>query len=249
MDRLKGKRVLVTGGTSGIGEAVVRLFVTEGAKIVFTGLLDNKGKTLENELSPNAKFIKADASKIEDVEESVKQALGFLGGLDVLVNNAGIHRGRKTIEELSKQDLDDVIKTNLYGAIYYMQKVLPHMRQGGSIINIASINGIRGVYRRPDYSASKGALIALTKQVALDYAKYGVRVNAIAFGLVLTPFAMSDIISQNELERRISKIPLGRACTPEEAAKIVMFLASDDSSFITGETITADGGVASSAYI
>lgn len=251
MGRLEGKRVIITGGTSGIGEATVRLFVAEGAKVVFTGLNAAAGLELEKELEPKARFVRADVSKIEQVESSVGEALKFLGGIDVLVNNAGIHRGRKTVVDLSVEDLDLVMRTNLYGSIFYMKKVLPHMKAGGSIVNVASLNGIRGVYMRPDYTASKGALIALTRQVALDYAKYGIRVNAIAFGLVLTPFAKSDTESLGpaELEKRISKIPLGRACTPDEAAKVILFLASDDSSFITGTTIVADGGVSSSAYV
>ena len=251
--RLEGKRVLLTGGTSGIGAATVALMAEEGAWVAFTGRNKEKGLEVQNNAGPRTKFIEADSRDRTSIINSINEAFKFLGGFDVLVNNVGIHAGRKTIEEMSDEDLDDLLNVNLKSHIYYMKGVLPYMKnqKSGSIVNVTSINAIRGVYRRPDYTATKGALLSLTRQVALDYASYNIRVNAVAFGLIMTPFALSDMldISKDEIENRIKKIPLKRAGTPKEAAQVILFLASDESSFITGSVIVADGGVTSAAYI
>ena len=253
MGRLTGKSAIITGGTSGIGEAATRLFVQEGGKVAFIGRSEERGAKIETALGNAAKFIHANLHEADEIERSFRDSLNFLGNADILVNNAGIHLGRGTIEEVPMENFDALIRIDLMAAIYYMKLVIPIMRkqEKGSIVNVSSINGLRGVYKRPDYTVAKGALTALTRQVALDYAKYGIRVNDVAFGLVITSFSESDTrsLGENEMKNRISKIPMQKACTPEEAARSILFLASDESGFITGTTLTVDGGVTSAAYV
>jgi NAD(P)-dependent dehydrogenase (short-subunit alcohol dehydrogenase family) len=251
--KLNGKRVLITGGTSGIGKATVLLMAQEGARIAFTGRDQERGLEIEDIAGENVRFVRADSSKLMDIKISVTTAFNFLHGFDVLVNNAGIHARRKIIEELEDEDLEKLINVNIWSQVSYMREILPHLREQnhGSIVNVNSLNSIRGVYKRPDYTLTKGAILSLTRQVALDYASFNIRVNAIAFGLIMTPFAISDAseISSDELISRTKRIPLGRAGTPEEAARSILFLSSDDSTFITGTVLVVDGGVSASSYV
>jgi len=252
MDLLE-KRVLLTGGTSGIGREAVLLMAKRGYKIAFTGRDSNRGIAVENLGGNRVKFIKTDSTKIDEVKQSIRIAHDFLGGFDVLVNNAGIHKGRKDIEEMSEDDLDAIINVNIKSQINYIKEILPFLKsqKSGTVVNVNSINSIRGVYKRPDYTISKGAMLSLTRQIALDYAKFNIRVNAAIFGLIITPFAVSDIesINAHEYTKRVNKIPLKRAGSAYEAAKVIFFLASDESSFLTGASIVADGGVSSSVYV
>lgn len=251
--RMEGKRVLLTGGTSGIGSSTVALMADEGAWVAFTGRNTENGLKVQNDSGPKTKFIETDSRNHDSIINSINIAVEFMGGIDVLVNNVGIHAGRKNIEEMSEEDFDELQNVNLKSHIYYMKGTLPYMRQqkSGSIVNVNSINAIRGVYRRPDYTMTKGAMLSLTRQMALDYAAYNIRVNAIAFGLIMTPFALTDTmgISEGEMKSRVERIPLKRAGTPEEAAQVILFLSSDESSFVTGALIVADGGVTSASYI
>ncbi len=251
MGKLEGKVAVMTGAAMGIGRASAVLLAREGAKVVVADIDNKNGKEtvrLIEEAGGEAFFAKTDVSRPEDVEAAVDAAVDAYGGLDVLHNNVGIALGASvvdTTEELWGRVLD----VNLGGVYRGCKYAIPHMIRdgGGTIINSASVQGLRGFKGWAAYAASKGGIIALTKQVALEYAPQGIRANCIAPGTILTPMnaqvfeEAEDPESLKETWNRMH--PVGRFGQPEEVAETVLFLAAESSSFITGQCLIVDGGL------
>ena len=237
MDRVQGKVALVSGAARGIGAAHARALVAEGAKVVIGDLLDDLGKALAEELGANASYIHLDVTQPEDWKAAVTHAVATFGGLHVLVNNAGIATGAPITEfplDIWRKTLD----INLTGVFLGMQAAIPEMVKvkGASIINISSVEGLRGSAGLHAYVATKFAVRGLTKSVALDVARFGIRVNSIHPGLIETD--MTKNIKASALQ-----IPMGRSAQPAEVAKLMLFLASDESSYSTGAEFVIDGGL------
>lgn len=245
MGKLEGKVAIITGGGSGIGRAISILFANEGAKVVITDLIKEKGEEtmkLIKEKGGEAIFIQADVSKASDVQEVISAAMKKYGRIDILCNNAGIPSFGSVIE-MSEEDWDKVINVNLKSVFLCSKYVAPEMLKGGggTIINIASVLGLIGSQGEAAYCASKGGVISLTRAMALDFAP-NIRVNCVCPGSVLTPM-YERIISQKKLmPGSFEKIPLKRGAKPEEIAHAVLYLASEDSSYITGSLLVIDGG-------
>jgi meso-butanediol dehydrogenase/(S,S)-butanediol dehydrogenase/diacetyl reductase len=251
--KLKGRVAVITGGTSGIGKATGILFAQEGAKIVLVGRDEAKGRMSREEIKRHggeAIFVKADVSKSIEVQEMVEHAIEKYGRIDVLFNNAGVNPVG-TAENTSEKVWEETIGINLTGVFLCCKYVIPHMlRQGGgTVINTGSVNSFMSWENEVAYGASKGGVLMFTKATALDFAKKNVRVNCICPGLVITPMVRKiwdELPDPKRAEERIiRRHPMHRAATPEEIAKVALFLASDDSSFVTGAAIPVDGGILS----
>lgn len=253
--KLKGKVALITGGGTGIGTAIVERFVEEGAKVCFTGrrkeMLDKVAKSLSKE---SVTTCPGDVSKDEDVARMVETTVKFGGTLDILVNNAAISI-QGPVHELDRAVWQQVIGVNLTGPFMLMQEAIPHMIKagGGSIINISSVGGLRCLPGFPAYCTSKAGLIMLTQQVALDYGAHNIRCNAVCPGGVKTDMTEHDFgqfgkmlgMDVDDYFALISaELPLKRFAKPEEMGGICTFLASDDSSFMTGAALVIDAGTA-----
>jgi len=242
--KLKDRVAIVTGAGQGIGKGIALALAKEGCKVVVSDITDKTNdvvKEIESEGS-EAIAVKCDVSKFEDTEEMARKTLEKFGRIDILVNNAGIYPF-KSLLEMTERDWDKVLSINLKGVFNCTKAVLPKMveQEGGNIINIASIAGaVIGYTNLAHYSASKGGVLGFTRAAALELAQHGIRVNAIAPGAILTPSTQAvgeDVIKQMEQSNPLKKI--GR---PEDIANLVVFLASDESSYITGQLIVADGG-------
>jgi meso-butanediol dehydrogenase/(S,S)-butanediol dehydrogenase/diacetyl reductase len=250
---LKGKVALVTGGGTGIGTAIAERFVADGAKVCIAGRRKERLEKVAKSLpSGSAVICQGDVSEEEDVKRMVDAAVKFGGKLDVLVNNAGINHPA-SIAELDPKMWQEVIGVNLTGPYLLMKAVLPHMLKGGggSIINIASLGGMRCLPSMPAYCSSKAGLIMLTQQAALDYGRHNIRCNAVCPGGVKTDMTKKDFGQFGEMlgidpdtfiNQIASEIPLHRFADSPEIGGLCSFLASDDSSFVTGAVITIDGG-------
>lgn len=248
--RMRGKVVLVTGGSQGIGFSTAKLFLEEGASVVITGRSTSKGIEAVRQLKTRGRveFIQGDVSNPVDAKRMVDGTIGKFGRLDILFNNAGIYIPGLA-EDMAIEDWDKVIDINLKGAFLVSKFAIPHMRRQGSgvIINNSSEAGIVGETECPAHCASKGGVIALTKAMALDYAREGIRVNCVAPGTIGT--TMLERVAQDSrdpasyLEHERSSIPLGRIGHPQEVARTVLFLASDAATFVTGAVLSIDGGV------
>ena len=244
---LAGKSALITGGTSGIGAATVRLFVEEGARVAFTGRRRSLGKVLADEVG--AIYLEADHSRIEDCERTVRDASDALNGLDVLVNNAGIVVGG-TAEDASEDLWQSVFDLNVTAVWRMSRLALPELRArgGGAIVNNASRVGLVGGTRVAAYSASKGAVVQLTRSMALDHAHENIRVNAVCPGDTYVERWHQDGRFEDgadpgpRLASMGAALPLGRVARPEEVAQVIAFLGSDAASFMTGTTLPVDGG-------
>jgi NAD(P)-dependent dehydrogenase (short-subunit alcohol dehydrogenase family) len=251
--KLKGKVALITGGGTGIGTALAERFVAEGAKICITGrrqeMLDKVAQALPR---GRVATYSGDVTKYENVERMVKAALAFGGRLDVVVNNAGIDPGG-TVTDIDPEVWRKVIEVNLTGPFLVMKASIPHMIKGGggSIINVSSLGGLRCLPGMPAYCTSKAALIMLTKQAALDYGPFKIRCNAVCPGATRTAMLEEALSPLTETLRTdvdgvfaciSSNVPLRRVATPEEVSGICSYLASDDSSFMTGSVLLLDGG-------
>jgi len=248
--RLASKVALITGGTSGIGEATAILFAKEGASVAITGRNQTRGEDLRNKIMQNGGkfiFIATDVRKPDDCRRAVEQTIAAFGQLDILFNNAGVFYPH-TILDCSEQEWDEQLDINLKGTFLMSKFALPEMiRRGrGVIINNSSGWGIVGGDSAVAYCASKGGVVLLTKAMAIDHGRQGIRVNCICPGDVDTPMLPEDarMRGQNwkDYLAGCANRPLGRIGTPEEIAKAALFLASEDSSFMTGAALVVDGG-------
>lgn len=246
MELLKGKNILVTGASKGIGRAIALRFAQEGANVAFTYLSSvEKGQALEKELAAlgvKAKGYRSDAAKYNEAEELVNQMLADFGGLDVLVNNAGVTRDG-LLMRMSEEQWDSVININLKSVFNLTKAAIKHLmkQKYGSIINITSVVGIRGNAGQANYAASKSGIIGFTKSVALELGSRNIRSNAIAPGFIETE--MTGELDQKVVEGWTQSIPLKRAGSPEDVANCAVFLASDLSKYITGQVLQVDGGM------
>lgn len=246
MGLLDNKVVLITGASRGIGKSIAEECVKQGAKVAFTYLSsDEKARALENELTSNggvAKGFKSDASKFDQAQELVDKVVEVFGTVDVLVNNAGITRDT-LLMRMTEEQWDEVISTNLKSAFNLTKAVLRPMlkAKSGSIINMSSVVGERGNAGQANYAASKAGLIGFTKSVALELGSRNIRCNAIAPGFIETE--MTDAIDPKAVEEWRSSIPMKRGGTPLDIAQATIFLASEMSTYITGQTLHVNGGM------
>jgi NAD(P)-dependent dehydrogenase (short-subunit alcohol dehydrogenase family) len=248
MRRLDGKVALVTGGGTGIGEAIARLFAREGASVVITGrrkeVLERVVGGVEREKG-RALAVAGSVADEAHVRSTVSQTIRTYGKLNVLVNNAGIGFFGKTLHETDDDAWDELLATNLTGMFRMTRAVLPEMLKagGGAIVNVSSIAAQVGLPLTAAYSATKGAMNALTRCLAVDHAKQSIRCNAVCPGLVDTPMAASLTSDPDRLAQVMAVYPLGRPGTADEVANLVLYLASDESSWVTGSIFTIDGGM------
>ena len=244
--RLAGKVAIVTGGASGIGESTTRVFVREGAKVVIGDIDEARGNQLASELGHEAVFQPLDVTSESAWESAVEVATSRWGRLDIVVNNAGMSgaKGRPVVEDVVLDDWNDVFAVNSTGVMLGTRAGIVAMRKtgGGSIINVSSIFGIVGSRAGAAYHASKGAARTFSKAAAVQYAKDNIRVNSVHPGFTDTPMTL-DIHSDPEIhEFRVGMTPLGRLGLPEDIANGILYLASDESSWVTGIELVIDGG-------
>jgi NAD(P)-dependent dehydrogenase (short-subunit alcohol dehydrogenase family) len=248
--RLTNKVALITGGTSGIGRATATLFAEEGAKVVITGRNRERGKEVVaelEELGSKGLFIPADVRLANDCERAVEDAVAAFGRLDVLFNNAGVYIANDAVD-CSEEEWDLQVDASLKGSFLMCKYAIPHMIKagGGSIVNNSSGWGFLGGERAVAYCAAKGGMLVMTKAMAIDHGKQGIRVNCLCPGDVETPMLAADAearrMSYADYMKGAANRPLGRVGTPEELARAALFLASDDSSFMTGAALVVDGG-------
>jgi cyclopentanol dehydrogenase len=245
--RLENKVALISGGARGMGAAEAMMFAREGARVVIGDILEEEGRRTEatiNESGGECLFVRLDVTREADWQRAVATAVARFGKLDILVNNAGVV-SRGVLEDTTSEEWDRVMGVNAKGVFLGTKAAIPEMRKagGGSIINISSISGMVGQSNiQPVYNASKGAVRIFTKSAAVQYAKDGIRVNSVHPGAVDTPMA-GPRLADPELQREAAaRIPLGRTGRPEDIAYGVLFLASDESSFVTGSELVIDGG-------
>lgn len=242
--RLSGKVALVTGGSRGIEFATAKILSENGATVVITAKDQERLKKSALEI-PNAVGITADIRKRNDVKSVVNKTIEKFSRLDILVNNAGIFPKIKLLHEIDEDEWNEVLDVNLTGQFRFTKEAVPHLKKtGGSIINISSDAGLKAYqgFNADAYSASKAALILLTKCWALEYAKYKIRVNCICPGVVDTDMTKPFMKTQKDREFMDSEHPIGRIGQPEEVAKAVMYFVSDDASWTTGAILAVDGG-------
>ncbi|MBT8447371.1 MAG: glucose 1-dehydrogenase [Gammaproteobacteria bacterium] len=246
MGRLDGKVAIVTGGAQGMGESHARLFVAEGAKVVVTDINPETGQRVADALGADALFVQHDVAKAADWQRVVKAAEDRFGGVNVLVNNAGIIGPVVSLDEFKEADYQTVCGINQTGVFLGMQAVIPGMvgQGAGSIVNISSIAGMVAIYGSPNcaYTASKFAVRGLTKQAAVDYGEHGIRVNSIHPGFTVTPM-MDAALDEAGKAGAAALVPIKRLGQPIDVSYLALFLASDESSYITGAEHIIDGGV------
>jgi len=248
--KLKDKVAIVTGSSKGIGEGIAQVFSTEGAKAVVVCRNEKEGTSMAKQLGSDegrAVYIKTDVTSSESIRNLIDRTVEIFGRIDILVNNAGYHLS-KSIEQTSEDEWDFIQKTNLYSTFLCSKYALPHLKKTkGNIIHISSMVGLVGQANAAAYAASKGGQIALARNMAIDLAKYRIRVNVICPGWIQSPL-VDDWFGQQEDEDAsreyiFSNHPLGRIGTIEDCGKAALYLASSDSDFVTGITLNLDGGI------
>jgi NAD(P)-dependent dehydrogenase (short-subunit alcohol dehydrogenase family) len=245
--RLAGKVVLISGGALGMGAAESRLFAREGGRIVVADVREAEGKAVQADIAAHggeATFVRLDVTREAEWEQAVALAVSRYGKLDVLVNNAGIGASGR-VEDTTVDAWDRVMDVNAKGVFLGTRAAIPAMRRagGGSIVNISSQLGLVGMDdSSPQYTASKGAVRLLTKTTALQYAREGIRCNSVHPGPIVTPMTEQRRADPVVYQRMLSRIPLGRYGQPDEVAYAVLYLASDESAFVTGSELVIDGG-------
>ncbi|MCC3275499.1 MULTISPECIES: glucose 1-dehydrogenase [unclassified Arthrobacter] len=236
MGRVSGKVALISGGARGMGASHARLLVAEGAKVVIGDILDEDGRKTAEELGDAARYVHLDVTNAADWDAAVNTAVTEFGGLDVLVNNAGIANFGH-IEDYSFEQWNTIVNINLNGVFLGIKSAIPALKEsaGGSIINISSTAGLQGFVELPGYTATKYAVRGLSKSAALDLGKYGIRVNSVHPGVIKTPMTEG-------MENPMNHVALHRMGEAQEVSQMVLFLASDDSSFSSGAEFVVDGG-------
>ncbi len=248
MKRLDGKVSLITGGGTGIGAACARMFAQEGATVVITGrrkdALEPVAREIEN-ANGRALVVAGSVTDEAHTQSAVAQAVRTFGALNVLINNAGTGSFGKLLHETDEATWNEMLAINLTGAYRMIKAAVPEMIKagGGSIVNVSSIASLVGIPMTAAYSASKGGMDALTRCVAMDYAQQKIRCNSVCPGLVDTPMASELINDREALAQIMTAYPLGRYGTPEEVAKLILYLASDESAWVTGSIFPIDGGM------
>jgi len=249
--RLAGKVAIVTGGGSGIGRATAVLFAREGARVVVADYAPEGGQEtvrMIREHGGEALFVESDVSKAEDMQRLVQTTVDAYGRIDILFNNAAVTIPASVVDA-TEEVWDKTMDIDLKGVFLLSKYAIPHLINGGggSVINMASMCGLVASPSQAPYSAAKGGVVALTRQMAIDYARYNIRVNGIAPSEVRTPMFLGFIHRAPDPEKKmqelVARIPMGRVAEPEEIARVALFLASDESSYITGVTLPVDGGL------
>jgi 3-oxoacyl-[acyl-carrier protein] reductase len=246
MNLLEGKTAIITGGSRGIGKAIVEIFVKQGANVAFTySSSSDAAKAIENELSTNnvkVKSYKSDASNFEEAQLLAASVLEEFGSIDILINNAGITKDN-LLMRMSEEDFDRVIQVNLK-SVFNMTKAVQRTmlkQRKGSIINMSSVIGVKGNAGQSNYAASKAGIIGFTKSMAIELGSRNIRSNAIAPGFIVTE--MTEELGEETIKQYFEAIPLKRGGSPEEIANICVFLGSDMSSYLTGQVLNVDGGM------
>lgn len=249
--RLSGKVAMITGGAAGIGKATAQVFAREGAKVVICDVSEEMGSALVKELGANAQFNKVDVCNRAEVQQWVDDVVSKFGKVDILVNNAGITRDAQFIKmkdgelvkQMSEEAFDSVISVNLKGVFNCSQAVAPYMvkQQGGVILNASSVVGLYGNFGQTNYVATKAAVVGMTKVWARELGKYGIRVNAVAPGFIMTEMVAK--MPEEVLAGMRAKTPLGRLGEPKDIANTYLWLSTDEASYINGTTISVDGGI------
>ncbi|MEI7584839.1 SDR family NAD(P)-dependent oxidoreductase [Runella sp.] len=246
----KDQVVLITGGCSGIGRAAAFKFAQEGAKVFLADLSEKAGDELVEELEKTgteAAFARIDVSDAEDVERMIAECIQRFDGIHVLVNSAGILGPRARTERYPVEEFKKVLEVNVIGLFNCMQAVLPHFlsKKSGNIVNLASVAGLNAFAGHIGYSASKHAVVGMTRSAAVEYAKHGIRINAVCPSFTLTPMLESAMVNDdtNYLDALQNAIPMKRFGKPEEIADAIVYAASSASSFMTGHTLVLDGGL------
>jgi len=245
--KLENKVALITGGDSGIGRAVAVLFAREGADVAFTYLKEEKRDAVETQRAVEAEGqeafpVSADIRDSKVCKKLVQETVKKFGKLDILVNNAAFQQHQEALEDLTEEQWDQTFKTNIYGYFYMTKAALPHLPEGGAIINTGSITGLEGSKGLLDYAATKGAIHSFTKSLAQNLVERGIRVNCVAPGPVWTPLNPSDQ-SPEDVAEFGADTPMKRPAQPEEIAPAYVYFASEvDSSYVTGEILTLLGG-------
>lgn len=246
MGRLDGKVALITGGARGMGESHVRQFVAEGARVVFGDVRDAEGEAIAADLGESCRYLHHDVTSEQDWAAAVALALDAFGKLNVLVNNAGVLKFC-AITEMPLAEFRQILDINAAGCWLGMKSVIDPLKQagGGSIVNISSIEGLSGAARLSAYSASKFAIRGMTKSAAMELGQFGIRVNTVHPGAILTPMVLeaADSFDPAAGEAFMKSMPLGRFADSSEVSRMVVYLASDESSYSTGAEFLVDGGI------
>jgi NAD(P)-dependent dehydrogenase (short-subunit alcohol dehydrogenase family) len=243
--KFKNKVVIITGGDSGIGKATAILFAKEGASVAVNYLTADedaqKTKKRVEELGKKCLLLKGDVGNKQFCEEAVQKTIKEFGKIDILINNAGEQHPKESIEDISEEQLQSTFQTNIFSMFFMTQATLPHLGKGSTIINTASVTAYKGKKQLLDYSSTKGAIVSFSRSLAQNLAEQQIRVNTVAPGPIWTPLIPSTF-QPEEVEKFGTDTPLGRAGQPYEVAACFIFLASDDASYITGQTLHVNGG-------